>query len=129
MASGYFPLDPKSDEPGRKILQALNLLNEALDDLRSYPYGELTAEDANYDGQYLADLESGTRLIATCLSGHVNWQRLANEAIRVINGYLPPDSGVTEHDALNKLIEIFDGPLYRAANSCLPLGYEPGATK
>lgn len=127
MATGYFPLDPRSDEPGRKILQALKLLNEAIGELRSYPYGELTAEDAHYDGQCLADLEHGARLISTCLSGHVNWQRLACEALRVINGYLPPDSGVSEHNAFNSIIEIFDGPLYRAANSGLPLGYEPGA--
>lgn len=123
MASGYFPLNHKDDE-GAKILEALKLLMAAQNSLWTFSYGELCAEDAAIDGRYLADLGRGINMIASCLEGHVSHERLSIEAIREINRYLPPDSGITEHEALCNLIEIFDGPLYRAAKSGLPLGSE-----
>lgn len=128
MASGYFPLNPNFSGPGQKILQALRLLNEAREELRGYSYHELCAEDAVYDGQYLADFERGVDLISSCLEGYVSWQRMADEALRVLNRYLPPDSNITEHDVVNELLGIFDGPMYRAAKSRLPMSEAARAT-
>lgn len=42
-------------------------------------------------------------------------QALVERAQDVIRGYLPPDSGVTEHEAMNRVIYVLDCPEQHAA--------------
>ena len=121
MSSGYFPISPRFDE-GKKLLEALKLLKDVSSSCHSGDDGALTPEDTKSDGRYLARIDLAIDLVAPCIEGHVAYWRLAQDALAIINKYLPPDSGISEHDALSDLIGLFDGPKYRAAVSRLPLG-------
>jgi len=40
---------------------------------------------------------------------------LIEKAVDALVNYIVPDSGITEHDVVNTMLGIFDGPEYRAA--------------
>lgn len=42
-------------------------------------------------------------------------ETLVESACEILAEYLPPDSGITEHEVVNQLLGVFDGPEYRAA--------------
>lgn len=48
---------------------------------------------------------------AETLLGELNG--VVESAQRILAEYLPPNSAVSEHEALNRLFEVLDGPLQR----------------
>jgi hypothetical protein len=67
------------------------------------------AEDEEYGG-------SKTQLANACLiAAAPQLLALVNKATDILATYIVPDSGITEHEAVNQLLGLFDGPECRAA--------------
>jgi hypothetical protein len=119
MASGYFPLQ-KHDDAFRKIDSALLLLKSASSEMNDCVYsGGLNSEDAAIDGSYLETISRAISGLSSCLETHVSPESVILDAQRILATYIVPDSGISDRDAINLLLELLDGPKARAAMGVL----------
>lgn len=72
------------------------------------------------DAEKLAQETADANLMAAApelLKALVAMHKLLKAAQTCVSNYLPPDSGIAEHDAFNSVIGVLDGPDQRSAEA------------
>lgn len=91
-------------------------IRQALAELASLSPEQLQAELASHKGKLRLEAPTAAALshqAAAAGDAARGWRSLVERAVEVLKRHVLPD-GISDHDALNKLYGIFDGPKYRA---------------